>query len=265
MKTAEIKRRFLAHFEANGHTVVPSRSAARHRRPEPAVRQRGHGAVRAVLPGPADAAVPAGGVSVQKCIRTPDIDEVGKTSRHGTFFQMNGNFSFGDYFKAGAIPLAWDLITKSVRPRAASGWTRSGSGRPSTSTTTRRSTSGTADRCAGGADRPPGQEGQLLVDGHPGPVRPVLGDLLRPRAGVRPRGRSGGRRGPLPGVLEPRLHAVRARTRGPARRTSRSSATCRRRTSTPAWAWSGWRRSCRASTTCTRSTRSGRSSTGRRS
>ncbi|MFI7160799.1 alanine--tRNA ligase-related protein, partial [Micromonospora chalcea] len=42
------------------------------------------------------------------------IDEVGKTSRHGTFFQMNGNFSFGDYFKSGAIPLAWDLATKSV-------------------------------------------------------------------------------------------------------------------------------------------------------
>ncbi len=113
MRTAEIKRRFLAHFEANGHTVVPSA-------PLPAIDDPNllfvpAGMVPFVpyflgqVPPPYPRAT-----SVQKCIRTPDIDEVGKTSRHGTFFQMNGNFSFGDYFKDRAIPLAWDLVTKSV-------------------------------------------------------------------------------------------------------------------------------------------------------
>jgi alanyl-tRNA synthetase len=110
MKTAEIKRRYLAHFEANGHTVVPSA-------PLPAIDDPNLLFINAgmvqFVPYFLGQQTPAfsRAVSVQKCIRTPDIDEVGKTSRHGTFFQMNGNFSFGDYFKAEAIRLAWELST----------------------------------------------------------------------------------------------------------------------------------------------------------
>src|SRR5437764_1458693 len=113
MRTAEIKRRFLAHFEANGHHVVPSA-------PLPAIEDPNllfinAGMVQFVPYFLGQQAAPyKRAASVQKCLRTPDIDEVGKTSRHGTFFQMNGNFSFGDYFKERAIPLAWDLSTKSV-------------------------------------------------------------------------------------------------------------------------------------------------------
>src|SRR4029078_6642681 len=113
MKTAEIKRGFLAHFEANGHTVVPSA-------PLPAIDDPNllfinAGMVQFVPFFLGQRTPPySPPASVQKCIRTPDIDEVGKTSRHGTFFQMNGNFSFGDYFKARGIPLCWELIPKSV-------------------------------------------------------------------------------------------------------------------------------------------------------
>ena len=108
-----------------------------------------------------------------------------------------------------------------------------------------------------------GKNDNYWSHGRPRPGRSLQRDLLRPRPRVRPRRRPGRRRGPLPRVLEPRLHAVRAQRRAGPRRTSTSSATCRPRTSTPGWASSGSRASCRASTTSTRSTRSGRSSTGR--
>jgi alanyl-tRNA synthetase len=111
MRTAEIRRRFLEHFQASGHTVVPSASLIADD-PNLLFVNAGMVPFKPFFLGQLSPPYPRA-VSVQKVIRTLDIDEVGKTSRHGSFFQMNGNFSFGDYFKEGAITQAWDLVTKS--------------------------------------------------------------------------------------------------------------------------------------------------------
>ena len=117
MDTAEIRRRFVAHFEAAGHQRVPSASLLLDD-PNLLFVNAGMVPFKPYFLGqetpPYDRAV-----SVQKCVRTPDIEDVGKTTRHGTFFEMCGNFSFGDYFKEGAIELAWDLVTRS---REDGGW-----------------------------------------------------------------------------------------------------------------------------------------------
>ncbi|MBK0418170.1 alanine--tRNA ligase [Leucobacter sp. CSA1] len=111
MQTAEIHRRWLDFFEKRGHTVVPSASLVSD---DPSLMFTVAGMVPFVpyLSGLVPAPYPSA-TSVQKCIRTNDIEEVGKTPRHGTFFQMCGNFSFGDYFKEGAIRFAWELLTAS--------------------------------------------------------------------------------------------------------------------------------------------------------
>ncbi|MXP22259.1 alanine--tRNA ligase [Gordonia sp. HNM0687] len=112
MQTHDIRQRFLDHFIKAGHTEVPSASLVLDD-PNLLFVNAGMVPFKPYFLGeqtpPFDRAT-----SVQKCVRTLDIDEVGITTRHNTFFQMAGNFSFGDYFKREAIEFAWTLLTNSV-------------------------------------------------------------------------------------------------------------------------------------------------------
>jgi alanyl-tRNA synthetase len=117
VESAEIRSRWLRFFESDNrqgltHTVVPSASLIADD-PNLLLVNAGMVPFKPFFLGEVTPPYKRA-TSVQKCVRTLDIDEVGKTTRHASFFQMCGNFSFGDYFKEGAIALAWELLTRPI-------------------------------------------------------------------------------------------------------------------------------------------------------
>ncbi len=110
----ELRERYLKFFEGKGHLRLPSFSLIPQNDPSLLLINSGMAPLKPYFTGKEEP--PRRRVTTcQKCIRTPDIENVGKTARHGTFFEMLGNFSFGDYFKKEAIPWAWEFVTQELK------------------------------------------------------------------------------------------------------------------------------------------------------
>ena len=177
--------------------------------------------------------------SVQKCVRTLDIEEVGKTTRHATFFQMNGNFSFGDYFKAEAIQYAWDLVTGS---QDEGGY---GFDPDKIWVTVLHSDDEAAVLWENIAGLPPERiQRRGLLDnyrhmGVPVPGGPCSEIYVDRGPAYGPDWRARRRRGPLPGDLEPRVHAGGALA-GPGQGRLRRAAVPAAQEHRHRVDWSGW-------------------------
>ena len=192
----ELRRLFLEYFEKQGHTVVPSSSLVPGNDPTLLFTNAGMVQFKDVFLGKEKRNY-VRAASSQRCVRAGgkhnDLENVGYTARHHTFFEMLGNFSFGDYFKRDAIPFAWELVTAKnwlgIDPKrlmvtvyktddeAYDVWTKD-VGVP------RRTHR--ADRRQAGR-----RFGQFLADGRDRSMRPLQRNLLRPRCPASPGGPPG--------------------------------------------------------------------------
>jgi len=114
--TKDIRATFLGFFERHGHTPMPSSALVPHNDPTLMFTNAGMNQFKNIFTGAEKAPEPPRATTSQKCVRAGgkhnDLDNVGYTARHHTFFEMLGNFSFGDYFKEDVIDYAWQLLTK---------------------------------------------------------------------------------------------------------------------------------------------------------
>ncbi len=197
MKAQQIRDTYLAFFAERGHKVVPSASLVPSvLDPTVLLTTAGMQPFKPYFLG--QETPPASRLTdVQKCFRTTDIEEVGNTARHLTFFEMLGNWSFGDYFKAESIPWGWQLATEGFGMDPEKIWVTVFGGDeelglgPDTEAIEIWEATGVPRR----ADRPARPRGQLLAGRADRPVRSVLGALPRPRSRLRHRRGTPRRRG----------------------------------------------------------------------